>query len=292
MRCISPIWLRKLQIYVPCGVCNYCLAAKRADWSFRLYQEFKVCRTANFLTLTYDEDHLPFTENGLATLEKKHVQLFMKKLRKYEARTYGNRGVSLRYYTVGEYGTETKRPHYHSIMFNMQMQTLEQLSKIWGMGQIHRGEVTPASIHYTTKYCITRSALELHSRQKPFALISNRSGGLGKNYLSTSAFHKRNKETSVRYLDGVQRLPRYYRDKIFTTLVERDVDGETVLVAIKDKVALDAIARRSQLEVERREAAELERLSKLHPDPIGYMIEREMFNHEHMYDQLTKTEKL
>jgi len=61
-----------------------------------------------FLTLTYAEEHLP--KGG--TLEPRHLQLFFKKLRKIVEPT------RIRFFAVGEYGTRTKRPHYHCALFN------------------------------------------------------------------------------------------------------------------------------------------------------------------------------
>lgn len=77
---------------------------------------------------------------------------------------------NLRYYTVGEYGTQTHRPHYHSIMFNMQPQLLRELPEIWGQGITHHGTVTQASIHYVTKYVIEK---EVDSDICPVAAMCN-----------------------------------------------------------------------------------------------------------------------
>ena len=61
---------------------------------------------AFFLTLTYAESRLP--ENG--SLRSKDLQLFFKALRRRVKER-------IRYFAVGEYGSETKRPHYHALLY-------------------------------------------------------------------------------------------------------------------------------------------------------------------------------
>lgn len=144
MRCVKPIQLGKN--LVPCGKCNFCLEVKRGDWSFRLQQELKVAKSAHFLTLTYATEPL----HGL---DKTHIQLFHKRLRKEQSKVTTDK---LRYYVVGEYGTKTNRAHYHSILFNLHSDIVPDLDRIWSHGHILAGSVTPASIHYVTKYVINR----------------------------------------------------------------------------------------------------------------------------------------
>ena len=60
----------------------------------------------SFVTLTYDDNHLP----EYNSLNYKHFQDFMKRLRK------SNNGV--RFYMCGEYGEDFSRPHYHALLFN------------------------------------------------------------------------------------------------------------------------------------------------------------------------------
>lgn len=169
MKCIAPIGLRNSDgvTFVPCGKCNFCLERKRSDWSFRLKQEHKVCFSSYFLTLTYDDKHLPLSDAGLPTVVRRDLQLFTKRLR------FANAEVCdwpLRYYSVSEYGTRTLRPHYHSIMFNVDRRILTRLDKLWPEGHVHVGDVTPASIHYVTKYVINRTQEVYEGREPPFLL--------------------------------------------------------------------------------------------------------------------------
>ena len=141
-------------VSVPCGKCVPCLVNKRSDWSFRLEQEHRVSKTAHFVTLTYDAKHL--RTDG--SLEKRDLQLYLKRLRKNESVNYGNQ--RLRYYAVGEYGTHGGRPHYHILLFNATDENT--IRKAWRdskgkpIGIVHVGKVEAASIAYVTKYIIQK----------------------------------------------------------------------------------------------------------------------------------------
>lgn len=166
MRCIHPIRIRGGALgLVPCGKCNSCLANRRSDWSFRLYNELKVASSAYFLTYTYDDNHLPINDCGFPTLNLRDVQLFKKRLRKRQATFVSDR---IRYYTVGEYGTIGDRPHYHSIMYNLHPGLVGEIPRLWTGGLCHVGTVTPASIAYVTKYVIEKARDYDGDRLKPF----------------------------------------------------------------------------------------------------------------------------
>lgn len=220
MKCISPVMVKR-GVFVPCGKCNFCLQAKRADWTFRIKQELKVASSAWFLTLTYSPETIPLNpDSGLAELRKEDFQKFMKRLRKeQEKHVRDGAAAPLRYYSVGEYGGLTLRPHYHSILFNLPVpveKVVPHIAKVWGNGHVVVGTVTPASIHYVTKYVINRN-IDYTGRSKPFSLISNRSGGIGKNYVeSNGKWHKEGKRFYTGSLGEVQRLPRYYKDRLFS----------------------------------------------------------------------------
>ena len=44
---------------MPCGKCLSCRIAKRSEWAMRMIHELDNFNCAVFVTLTYDEDHLP-----------------------------------------------------------------------------------------------------------------------------------------------------------------------------------------------------------------------------------------
>lgn len=212
MNCQSPRWLEvdeEIQP-VPCGKCLPCLVNKRIDWAFRLQQEYKACRgSAAFITLTYSAKFVP--DDGL---NKRHVQLFLKRLRK-------RIGKKVRYYLVGEYGSKTGRPHYHLLLFNYEESDEKYIRIAWAskkgepFGLVHIGKVTEASIMYCTKYCIQRSTCTTEL-SKPFALMS-RAYGLGGHYLTDEmvSWHRKGKRNYTLIYGVKGRLPRYYKDKIW-----------------------------------------------------------------------------
>lgn len=97
-------------IKIPCGQCAGCRMQKTREWADRMILELDHSKKAVFLTLTYNDDHLPVkcqvtTGQMEMTLQKRDLTLFFKRLRKFF------KGKELRYYAVGEYGSHTLRPH-------------------------------------------------------------------------------------------------------------------------------------------------------------------------------------
>lgn len=183
--CISPFKLKDTDTFVPCGKCPPCRKRRASAWAFRLMEQEKVSESAHFITLTYDTKHVPITKNAFMGLDKKHVQDFFKRLRMAHElpRSGGLRFLGqvfrdsynpspIRYYAVGEYGGRTKRPHYHAIVFNC---NIELIQKAWDKGQCHYGQVTGASVGYTLKYMEKPSRIPEHrndDRQPEFSLMS------------------------------------------------------------------------------------------------------------------------
>lgn len=272
MRCISPLLIRNgsERNTVPCGLCNYCLETKRADWSFRLSQELKIASSALFLTMTYDDDKIRYdSTTGEQTLCKEDVQLFKKRLRKEQAKLTD---AKIRYYTVGEYGTRTSRPHYHSIMFNLDQELFPEIQAIWKGGHVKIGTVTPASIHYVTKYVVNRPG-DYSGREPPFALMS-RKPGIGANYLGTHKMFHRIHQRSYTQVNGVLgRLPRFYKDKIFHPFERQRMAAEYLAQSDADYLA------------------ELDRLSKYHPDPSAYYDECVAGQHDRITNKINELNK-
>ena len=189
-RCLSPftkIYTNKT-FHLPCGKCIECLARRVSGWSFRLLKEAELSSSAFFVTL------------------------WMKRLRKLETN-------KLKYYLCGEYGGKTKRPHYHVILFNLT--DINNIQKTWQKGEIHTGQVEPASVGYTLKYVSKPSKIPIHQhddRSKEFSLMSKK---MGMNYLTPQMiFYHRNDLLNRMYItlkDGKKiAMPRYYKDKIYT----------------------------------------------------------------------------
>lgn len=215
MECISPRYLAKQDITVPCGNCAFCGSTRRSDWATRLHYESKMHLDKKFVTLTYNDKHLRW-KDGVSQLCKEDLQKWFKRVRRT--------GAKIRYYAVGEYGSKTFRPHYHVLLFGEVSE--ETLRKCWSddkghpIGHIHVGQVTQASIMYSLGYIINGKGWKMRTkRTPPFSLMSRRPG-LGANYLTKEmvAWHQ-SARRNYTVLDGERRhLPRYYKGKIFSKL--------------------------------------------------------------------------
>ncbi len=132
-------------VLVPCGRCMGCRMDRSRAWADRMLLELADNDyKAIFVTLTYDEDHVPLVsprDSGYyflpgddeatyldknevwlldacnvpktRTLSIRDTQLFFKRLRKAFS------GVRIRYFLAGEYGPKTQRPHYHAIIYGL-----------------------------------------------------------------------------------------------------------------------------------------------------------------------------
>lgn len=227
MSCLRPITLKKNQKTVPCGHCPGCLYTYASSWAFRLLQEEKVSDSSHFITFTYNDDNILRSPSGLKTLYKRDLQLFFKRLRRlHDTTPYSH--LPIKYYAVGEYGNKTKRPHYHAIIFNANVDLIElawaRRDKYNGVrniiGEIYYGDVSGASVGYTLKYIHKGKTVPQNpfdDRVREFSLISK---GVGKSYLTENMInwhladlHNRNYVN----LDGGVKIamPRYYYSKIY-----------------------------------------------------------------------------
>lgn len=222
MRCISPITVRKKvdgwsdngeTIAVPCGKCAVCLSNRRNEWIIRLSEEMKQHNIAAFVTLTYNDESIVYGSK-YPTLVKEHVQLFIKNLR--------YRVGKIRYYAVGEYGTNTKRPHYHLIIFGLHpLNNLKDVQESWvsekkSRGNVMCAEVNVKSISYVAKYHVNKSDYPEGSLP-PFPLMSLKPP-LGIGYIdSKKKFHLGNVQNAF-YPEKEKRLklPRIYKDRLYS----------------------------------------------------------------------------
>lgn len=145
-----------VEVTVPCGTCVGCRVRRSRMWALRIVHESKLHDRNCFVTLTYEDSRLP--PHG--SLRYADVQAFHKRLRFHSG--------PFRFFAVGEYGEKLTRPHYHVCYFGYypedakRLRSLsaerfasfssESLSKIWGLGHVHIGELTYASAAYASGY--------------------------------------------------------------------------------------------------------------------------------------------
>lgn len=251
MKCDSPFYVtpkgHTQAVPVPCGRCPPCKIRRVDSWCFRLMQEEKRSTSAYFITLTYDNYSVPVTPNGWMTLKKSDFQDYMKRLRKLCP------DQNLKYYAVGEYGSENLRPHFHAILFNVPDEKL--IGNAWSLdgtqlGTVWIGSVSTDSIAYCMKYQDKQQALPLFKNWKPYVGRDDRlpefplmSKGLGSNYLTDAMVKYHRKDLTRLYVTregGYKKaLPKYYRDKIYT-----DFEKKCQVSIIQDMVLLEELQER------------------------------------------------
>lgn len=125
-----------------CSTCDVCRIKRKREWANRIMLESYCHADSSFVTLTYDEKHLPKN----ASLVPKDAQDWLKRLR------FAIAPRKIRYYLVGEYGGETWRPHYHAAVFGFAPVEKAILDDSWKMGFSSIGDLTPASASYIAGY--------------------------------------------------------------------------------------------------------------------------------------------
>lgn len=215
-----------VEVTVPCGTCVGCRVTRSRMWALRVMHEAKLHDANCFVTLTYDDEHLP--PHG--SLRYRDIQLFHKRLRK--------RAGPLRFFLCGEYGEQLSRPHYHACYLGFfpsdarRLRSLSEekfvqyeskmLSETWGLGHIQLGELSYQSAAYAAGYIFKKQhgqrakdyykAIDAdgvwHPLEPEFARMSLRPGiGRGWYERFASDFHTHD----VAIYDGRRfPVPKYY----------------------------------------------------------------------------------
>lgn len=206
-------------IQIPCGSCSGCRLERAKEWKVRCCLEASGFAQNAFITLTYDNEHVP----GDGYLRKKDLQDFFKRLRYY----FGK----LRYFACGEYGEITKRPHYHALLFGVEFDdctfyklvngrpffTSDKLTKSWPFGLALVGRVDSGSIAYVTGYVEKKQVHRDWFKYPvpPFSVMSRRPGigsayyDIYKNGFSGSPFCYGNFGNTQKF-----KLPRFFLRKL------------------------------------------------------------------------------
>lgn len=205
MKCISPVYVRKVMQHVPCGKCAFCVKKAIDSWCLRLSHEMEVSSSAFFITLTYDNEHLPSGQE----LSKQDLCLFIKKLR--------HRNPGIRYFAIGEYGSEKGRPHYHAVIFNLI--DLDLITASWTdssgtpLGHVVGDRATMGRIRYMVEYMALPQVS--NGKAKAFRVMSRRPG-IGSSYIAKwKGFHKARSDSVVYQFSTPNAMPRYYKDNIY-----------------------------------------------------------------------------
>lgn len=141
---------------VPCGKCLNCLENDQNDWIARNMLEMEFCQSAYFITLTYNDEHLPHD----GQLVKKDLQRFLNTLRKRLERKCKEKDlvpVKLTYFGVGEYGRQSNRAHYHLLLYDYPLRDLhamlQEVERCWNYrGFCQVKWANKGNIAYVCKY--------------------------------------------------------------------------------------------------------------------------------------------
>lgn len=184
----------KRPLQIACGQCVGCKLERSRQWAVRCMHESSLCDENSFITLTYDDEHLPIG----GYLVYRHFQLFMKRLRREVSRP-------VRFYAAGEYTEGYWRPHFHALIFGFAFSDRKlfsrndgyplyssgRLDRLWGKGFCTVGDVSVQSAGYVARYAMkkvngqnadvhyTRVDLrtgEVYQLPPEFAYMSNRPG--------------------------------------------------------------------------------------------------------------------
>lgn len=197
----------KNYLTIPCGKCKGCLIDKANDWATRAWLEAINYPKSAFITLTYDNEHLPKNNS----LIKSDVQKFIKRLRKAYDKP-------IRYILAGEYGDHSTRAHYHMLAFNYwpddckfyktgtdkedMLFISRKLEKIWGKGLCVIGKITYESASYVCRYTLKKIFRDKEFWKKygrePEFILTSRKGGIG-----ISAFNNKEKWAEILRNNGI-----------------------------------------------------------------------------------------
>lgn len=227
----------KENILIPCGKCLGCRLDYSRKWADRMMLELETEKKGIFLTLTYDDDHIPFSETDDGklsyTLEKRDCQLFIKRLRKYYS------DIRIRFFLAGEYGSQTFRPHYHCILFgiciddvgdcvihgmnelNQPYYVSDKIAKIWKNGFVLLSDVSWATCAYVARYVVKKATgvdkdIYLSIGKRPEFVLMSRRPGIGAKYFEEHKDCIDLSNINLSTPDGGLKIsiPKYYLKKI------------------------------------------------------------------------------
>lgn len=239
------------QMAIPCGQCVGCRLEHSRQWAVRCMHEAQMHEASSFVTLTYDDEHLPKDKS----LHLEHWTNFAKRLRKQVG--------PFRFLHCGEYGDKLHRPHYHACIFGLDfIEDREQykkalflsplLNKTWGMGFAVIGSLTFESAAYVSRYVvkkITGKAAEDHYQgRKPEYATMSRRPGLGQTWFNK--YHSEVYPSDEVIVRGKKCKPPRYYDKLL------EKQNPELLKLIKDQRKKAAIEHEADQTWERLKVRE------------------------------------
>lgn len=211
---------------IPCRTCECCRADITAQWKDRCIYEFGKYGVGAFVTFTYDDDHLYFSDGfQRPSLNYEHFHKFMDSIRHRIKHPTAKMSKSLirsvpdfKYLAVGEYGDKFERPHFHCLFFGLDFSECKEFLRCsWKYGSIQVDPIKPGAFGYVIKYVQKQVFGSLRDE-----LYYNKGVLPPKMFISTglgAGLYYNNQKDFLKYgyiRDGQKRIvvPPYYAKKI------------------------------------------------------------------------------
>lgn len=237
-------------LLLPCKQCIGCRISYTRNWAIRCLLEAKMhpADSCWFVTLTYDDDNLPRSaacdintgeflfETG-GTLVPYHLTQFLKNFRERLRHDFHLTGV--RFYACGEYGTLSKRPHYHLIIFGVpyskdlfkpfkyqsgscELLEMPLLTDTWGKGMCPIGKLTYDSASYVAGYMLkkvkgkeSQSYYDMNGIVPEFSRMSTHPGLAGGYFEMYSDDIYKSDSLGLKLKSGLVAKPPEYFDRLY-----------------------------------------------------------------------------
>ena len=179
---------------IPCGQCMACRKQHAQNWAARCQNESTYWEYTYFITLTYNEEHLPVIDKNTgelyrgfrnpldyynhkkryenSTLLISDMQKFLKRLRQHAHRhgLYEDEKRGCKVFYCGEYGSKTSRAHYHLLLYGFKIPDLKvwkrmkgieydrskTIEDLWGLGNVIIGNLNFKTCSYVAKYVMKK----------------------------------------------------------------------------------------------------------------------------------------
>lgn len=226
MKCVHPrvVYDGEFPSEYPCGKCKACRRSRTREWANRITHELTYWKESCFITLTY--------EDNPKSLNKKHLQDFIKRIRKQLAPR------EIKYFGCGEYGSKYDRPHYHLILLGVSVKDkIFQESpkntvhgkKLYYMPQWYYGYVDVGLVNYKSAAYVAgyiQSKLTITKYEGITPPFQVQSQGIGKKYV------EENEKNLIKNLgftvNGAKSsLPRYYRKVLAEKITQEELNKKT-----------------------------------------------------------------
>lgn len=167
--------------FVPCGKCMSCRLNHAQQWATRIMHEATLHDANCFVTFTYSPEFLPDPPE----VSRREMQLLIKRLRKELE------PQRVRYFLCGEYGTASKRPHYHAILFGVDFRKdrflwrnirgnlyyrSPTLERCWTYGTSEFSDVTKQSAGYVARYSVKKANVYSENDGNPYLRVNAQTG--------------------------------------------------------------------------------------------------------------------